>query len=439
MPSTRVEVPGSQGAALAARLDTPEGGAPRAWAVFAHCFTCSKDSKAAAYIARALAGAGFGVLRFDFTGLGGSGGDFSNTHFSSNVDDLVAAADWLRANHGAPALLLGHSLGGAAVLAAAHRIADARAVATLGAPFDPEHVSRQFGDARLAIAEGGEARVTLAGRPFTIRRAFLEDLASQSQQDRIHALRRPLMVLHSPQDGTVGIDHARRIFEAALHPKSFVALDGADHLLDREDDARFAAQVIAAWAGRYLREAARSGVAEPVPATSAALRSASSGPAGASWPAEALGPADGWLRVEETGEGAFTVRLDDGRHAWLADEPAEAGGGDRGPNPYELLVAALGACTAMTLRMYARQKGLPLEAVRVALRHDKIHAADCADCETREGRIDRIEREIELRGALDAAQRLRLMEIADRCPVHRTLHGEVDVQSREVGVPAPTA
>lgn len=251
MPSTRTDFPGSQGAALAARLDTPDT-APRAWALFAHCFTCSKDTKAAAHIARALAAAGYGVLRFDFTGLGGSGGDFANTDFSANVDDLVAAADWLRDAHGDPALLVGHSLGGAAVLAAAHRIPDARAVVTLGAPFDPGHVTHQFDDALPVIAERGRARVTLAGREFTITRAFIDDLNGQAQAERIRALRRPLLVMHAPHDRVVGIDNAAAIFQAALHPKSFVALDGADHLLDRERDARFAAGVMAAWAARYV-------------------------------------------------------------------------------------------------------------------------------------------------------------------------------------------
>jgi alpha-beta hydrolase superfamily lysophospholipase len=258
--SIRTEFPGSQGTPLAARLDLPAS-APRAWALFAHCFTCSKDTKAAAYIARALADAGFGVLRFDFTGLGGSGGDFANTDFSSNVDDLVAAADWLRNRHGAPALLLGHSLGGAAVLAAAHRIADARAVATLGAPFDPGHVAHRFGEHLSVIRSEGEATVTLAGRPFTIRRSFLDDLNGQVQAERIRGLRRPLMVMHSPQDAVVDIDNAAGIFKAALHPKSFVSLDGADHLLDREADARFAAGVIAAWASRYLPAAAAESAA----------------------------------------------------------------------------------------------------------------------------------------------------------------------------------
>lgn len=251
MPSLRATFTGSLGAPLAARLDAPDGGA-RAWAVFAHCFTCSKDGKAAGHVSRALVAAGFGVLRFDFTGLGGSDGDFANTHFSSNVDDLVRAADWLRAERGVPALLIGHSLGGAAALAAAHRIADARAVVTLGAPFDPAHVARHFGDALDAIRTEGEATVSLAGRPFRIRRAFLDDLAEQAQSERIRRLGRALLVMHSPQDRVVDIGDAASIFTAARHPKSFVSLDGADHLLDRESDARFAAGIVAAWAARYV-------------------------------------------------------------------------------------------------------------------------------------------------------------------------------------------
>jgi pimeloyl-ACP methyl ester carboxylesterase len=251
MPSQRVEFPGSLGEPLAGRLDTPDH-PPRAWAVFAHCFTCSKDSKAAAYIARALADAGYGVLRFDFTGLGGSGGDFANTHFSSNVEDFVAAANWLRQTHGSPALLIGHSLGGAAVLAAASQVPDCRAVATLGAPFDPAHVTHQFGEGLNVIDEHGEATVQLAGRPFKIKREFIADLNGQPQAERIRQLRRPLMVLHAPEDAVVSVDNARRIFETALHPKSFISLDGADHLLNQSEDAHFAANLIATWAQRYL-------------------------------------------------------------------------------------------------------------------------------------------------------------------------------------------
>jgi putative redox protein len=405
MPSTRIEFTGSLGHPLAGRLDTPDG-RPWAWALFAHCFTCSKDTKAAAYIARALADAGFGVLRFDFTGLGGSGGDFGNTHFSSNVDDRVSAADWLRAGPGAPALLVGHSLGGAAVLAAAHRIADARAVVTLGAPFDPAHVTRHLGESLALIEAEGQARVTLGGREFTLRREFLDDVAGQPQAERIHALRRPLLVLHAPGDKVVGVDNARRIFEQALHPKSFVSLDDADHLLSREADARFAAGIIAAWAGRYLP-------AEPAasPETAEVLQG-------------------GTVRVSERGTGTFAVSIQAGRHTLVGDEPLAVGGNDLGPSPYELLLAALGECTVMTLRMYARQKQWPLENAHVTLTHDKIHAADCADCETKTGKVDRIDREIELVGPLDATQRARLLEIADKCPVHRTLHSEVQVVTR---------
>lgn len=254
MPSQRIEFTGSQGDVLAARLDTPDtpGMPARAWAVFAHCFTCSKDTKAATFIGRALAEAGYGVLRFDFTGLGGSGGDFANTDFSSNVADLVAAADWLRAHHGIPALLVGHSLGGAAVLAAAQQVPDCVAVATVGAPFEPSHVTHQLGPALSLIEANGKATVTLAGRPFTITRGFLDDLAGQEQMTRIHGLGRALLVLHSPQDAVVGVDNARRIFEAALHPKSFISLDGADHLLTGAADARYVAGLVAVWAARYL-------------------------------------------------------------------------------------------------------------------------------------------------------------------------------------------
>ena len=398
---------------LAGRLDTPDQ-PPRAWAIFAHCFTCSKESRAAAFIARALAEAGYGVLRFDFTGLGGSGGDFANTDFSSNVDDLVAAADWLRAQHDAPALLVGHSLGGAAVLAAAHRVPDAVAVATLGAPFDPANVVKQFGDRLPVIEREGEAQVQLAGRPFRIKRALLDDLHSQHQVERIRNLRRPLLVLHAPLDATVPVDNARQIFEAAMHPKSYVSLDGADHLLTREADARFAAGLIAAWAGRYVE-------LDEMPEQATAFGM------------QPTLPDDGKVRVTERGTGRFTVAIRAGSHEWLGDEPASVGGDDLGPSPYDMLSAALGACTAMTLRMYARQKQWPLDAVEVVLDQAKIHATDCAECETKIGKIDRIERRIRIDGDLSAEQRARLLEIADRCPVHRTLQAEVQIVTRAAG------
>jgi len=406
-PSDRVEFEGSQGHPLAARLDRPAGPA-RAWAVFAHCFTCSKDFVASSRIARALAARDVGVLRFDFTGLGSSAGDFANTTFTSNVEDLVRAADFLRREHAAPSLLVGHSLGGAAVLAAARHVPEAVAVATVGAPAEPEHVTRMFAAKRPEIEAEGEAEVELAGRRFRIRRELLEDLEAARLDEALAGLRRALLVLHSPVDDVVGIENASRIFQAARHPKSFVSLHDADHLLTRPADAAYAAEVIAAWASRFLPEEDDEAAAADAPA-----------------------PRDQQeVVVAETGEGPFAQAIRAGRHRLPADEPPSMGGADTGPTPYGLLLASLGACTSMTLRMYARRKKIPLERVAVRLRHAKIHAADCAECETRSGRVDRIEREIELAGDLDAEQRRRLLEIADRCPVHRTLHGEVRVETR---------
>lgn len=402
--SAKVTFTGAGGEALAARLDLPPG-RPRAYALFAHCFTCNKDVFAAARIAGGLAERGFAVLRFDFTGLGASEGEFANTNFSSNIEDLVRAADFLRERYAAPQLLIGHSLGGAAVLAAAARVPEARAVATIAAPADPAHVAAHFTAARAEIEAAGEAEVQLVGRPFRIKKQFLEDIATHRLEAAVGGLRKALMVFHAPRDATVGIDNASRIFLAARHPKSFVSLDDADHLLSRRADAVYVAEVLAAWAGRYLGEAAAEAAAGQVPA--------------------------GEVVVEETGEGKFTQRIAVGRHILDADEPESAGGLDLGPSPYDFLLAALGACTSMTLRLYAERKGLALERTRVTLSHERIHAEDCATCETKEGKIDRIRRTIEMTGALSGDQRRRLLEIADKCPVHRTLHSEIVVETTE--------
>jgi putative redox protein len=399
-PSSRpVSFPGAFGTTLAARLDLPAS-APLAYALFAHCFTCSKESKAAATISQALAERGIAVLRFDFTGLGGSEGDFANTNFSSNVDDLVAAADFLRREYQAPKLLVGHSLGGTAVLAAAPRIAEALAVATLGSPFEPEHVLGLIHESVGKIEREGEAQVDLAGRSFRVKKQFIDDIRARKIGGAVAQLGKALLVMHSPRDAIVDIDNASKIFLAARHPKSFVSLDPADHLLLRREDAVYAAQLLAAWALRYL----------PAP--------------------EALATAQpGKVLVRETREGKFTNDIFVGKHMLRADEPVAVGGMDTGPGPYDLLAAAVGACTSMTLRAYADLKGIPLERVSVELKHDKIHAADCAECETREGKIDRIDRSITLEGNLDAQQRARLLEIADKCPVHRTLHSEVLIKT----------
>src|SRR5437868_3221642 len=404
MPSERFEFPNARGEKLAALLDKPAG-KPIAFALFAHCFTCGKDILAAKRIAEGLTGRGIAVLRFDFTGLGASGGEFANTTFSSNVADLVAAADHLRKMYRAPAILIGHSLGGSAVLAAASEIPEARAVATIGAPADPSHVTGLFKDHVDTIHQEGEVEVALAGRPFRIRKEFLDDVSERKLEGCLANLRKALLVLHSPTDNIVGIENASAIFLAAKHPKSFVSLAGADHLLSKRTDAVYVAEVIAAWSERYL---------EMVPE-----------------PDEM--PLDGVL-VAETRNGKFEQSIVAGRHRYLADEPTSVGGNGSGPSPYEYLLAALGACTSMTIRLYADLKKLPLEHVAVRLKHDKIHAVDCENCETKEGKIDRIEREITLEGDLDATQRGKLLEIADKCPVHRTLHGEIDIRTKEKAV-----
>jgi len=403
--SERITFPNAQGQQLAARLDSPPG-QTRAFALFAHCFTCSKDVFAASRISRALAERGFAVLRFDFTGLGASEGEFANTNFSSNMHDLVAAADYLREHHDAPRLLIGHSLGGAAVLAAAERIREAVAVATIGAPADPAHVAHLLADARAEIEARGEAEVVLGGRAFRVQKQFLEDIAGQRLSDQVSRLKRALLIFHAPRDEVVGIDNAGAIFQAARHPKSFVSLDDADHLLTRREDAVYVAEVLAAWASRYLPP-----VAEIAPRLKAA---------------------EGEVVVAETGQGRFAQIIQAGRHTLHADEPEGVGGDDTGPGPYDLVLAGLGACTSMTLRMYAERKGLPLESVLVRLRHDKVHAKDCADCETRDGKIDEITRELTVTGDLDDEQRQRLLEIADKCPVHRTLTSEIKIRTRLV-------
>jgi putative redox protein len=398
MPSERLTFNNPEGTALAARLDRPEGASPCAYALFAHCFTCSKDLRAARALSRALTRHGIAVLRFDFTGLGESEGDFADTNFSSNVDDLVVAADFLAEHYEAPRILVGHSLGGAAVLQAASRLDAVQAVSTLGAPYDPEHVTHLLEDATEDIRASGEARVTLAGRTFTIRKQFLDDLAATRMEETIGALGRALLVFHSPVDRTVGIDNASRIFQAAKHPKSFVSLDDADHLLTTRADAEYAGVVLGAWAKKYVDQS----------------RSERQAPEG--------------QVVTRTGD-AYRTEMQAGPHALVADEPEDVGGDDAGPSPYDYLLSALGSCTGMTLRMYADRKEWPLEEAIVRLSHTKIHAKDCEHCDTDTGKVDRIEREIEVRGALSDAQRERLLDIANKCPVHRTLHSEVQVRS----------
>lgn len=407
--SERITFTGADGSSnLAARLDLPAD-KPRAYALFAHCFTCGKDIFAVSRVAEGLTRHGIGVLRFDFTGIGASEGEFANTNFSSNVGDLLAAIAWLRSEREAPSILIGHSLGGAAVLAAAGEVEEAHAVCTIAAPADPAHVRHLFSGSIDDIEAIGEAEATIAGRPFHIKRQFLDDIEAHPLEERIKEMRKALLVFHGPLDDIVGIDNATRIFVAAKHPKSFVSLDGADHLLSRRQDAIYVANVIAAWAQHYVPETGTEVLVEetPIKATPDAVK------------------------VVETGHGKFAQVISvGGHHRLLADEPVSYGGNDSGPSPYDLLLSGLGACTNMTMRMYAEHKGIPLERAAVTLWHQKIHARDCEECESQDGRVDRIEREIELTGPLDEATRLKLLEIADKCPVHRTLHSEVSIQTR---------
>lgn len=410
MPRSRLTFSNRDGLQLSGLLELPES-RPFTYALFAHCFTCSKDIAAASRIARALTSRGIAVLRFDFTGLGNSDGDFANTNFSSNLEDLFSAAEYLEEHYEAPSLLIGHSLGGAAVLAAAGGMPPVRAVATIGAPATADHLQHMFVQAREKILNQDSATVNLGGREFTIKKHFLEDIASHNSTDHIAALNKALLILHSPLDKVVSIDEAARIYQAAKHPKSFISLHNADHLLSSREDSEYAAEVIASWAGRYL-EIEKQRESEP------------------SWgTAPAVEP--GHVLVTEQ-DRQFTRRLYTEKHQLVADEPAASGGADYGPNPYEYLLAALGSCTSMTLRMYANHKGLNLESVEVSLSHSRIHAKDCDECESTEGYVDRIERRITLKGDLTDDQRRRLLEIADKCPVHKTLENEIRITSELV-------
>ncbi len=403
MKQKKIIFANAEGVELAALLDLPEDEKPIAYALFAHCFTCTKNLSAAANISRALSRKSIAVFRFDFTGLGESEGEFAETNFSSGVHDLVAAARYLGENYAGPRILIGHSLGGAAALQAAGEIPSVKAVATIAAPGHPRHAAGLFKDSREQIERTGEARVNLAGREFTIKKQFLDDLEAQDPAEKIRRLGAALLVLHSPRDKVVGIDNAADIYQAAMHPKSFISLDPADHLLSRREDSLYAGDMIAAWAQRYLETSAESELSPEV--------------------------IDNRVTVRTGAEGFYTELFANG-YPMVADEPSSYGGTGQGPSPYDYLLAALGACTSMTVQMYARRKKWPLETAVVRLRHEKIHAEDCEHCEEKDAKIDRFERELDLKGDLVDEQRRRLLEIAEKCPVHRTLHGDVLIETR---------
>ena len=394
----KVEFP-SQDVMLAGLLERPPGEV-RAYALFAHCFTCGKDIAAASRISRALIQEGIAVLRFDFTGLGNSDGDFANTNFSSNLDDLKAAADFLRKEYDAPQLLIGHSLGGAAVLAIANEIPECSAVVTIGAPASAEHVMGNFSDSIDEIQSEGLANVNLGPRKFTIKKHFLDDLDHHAKQ-AFFLDRKALLVMHSPIDDRVSIAQAEKIYTQAKHPKSFVSLDTADHLLTNKADAEYAASVIASWSARYLNFSVIIKPSQNVDA--------------------------GHLRVEEK-DHKFTQTIISDSHIWLADEPLKVGGKNLGPDPYEHLLAALGACTSMTMRMYAERKKWPLEDIKIELSHSRTYIQDCENCDNgNKTQLDTLTRKIDLIGPLNDEQKQALLVISEKCPVHKTLHSQLDV------------
>lgn len=405
MKSSKITFTNAAGLSLSGRLDLPLEQEPHNFAIFAHCFTCTKDFSAVRNVSKALASEGFGVFRFDFTGLGDSDGNFADTNFSSNVEDLVYAADFLAKEYKAPSLLVGHSLGGAAAIFAASEIESVQALATIGAPSNPVHVKKQFGNQVALIESQGKANVTLAGRDFVFKKQFFDDLEQQSCEEAAAKLRdKALLIMHSPQDATVSIKNAEEIYLAARHPKSFVTLDGSEHLLIDKKNAAYVGKVIAGWAARYIEVP----LPEKINTTHQVVAS--------------LDHDDG-----------FTTLLKLGTHYMKADEPIRVGGNDYGPTPYELLAGSLSACTAMTLQMYAKRKGWLLENVEVHTSYSKTHAADCADCEKSESnKIDTFHKEIKLVGDFDEKQKVRLLQIADKCPVHKTLHSETQVITKLV-------
>ena len=399
MKQKRIKIENQEGLELAAYLRLPDDENIATLAIFAHCFTCTKNLNAIKNISQSLTGHKIGVLSFDFTGLGESEGEFAETNFSSNVSDLVAVAEYLAINYQAPELLIGHSLGGAAVIQAASRIDSVKAIATIGAPADAKHVSHLFQPELDQIEKEGEARVSIGGRPFTIKKQFLDDLDENPAEQQLKSLNQALLIMHSPQDNIVGIDNAATMYHRARHPKSFITLDGADHLLSDKKDSIYAGNMIASWATRYISFKQRS---HPQPESQV---------------------------LTTTGDSGYLTEILAGDHYLMADEPETLGGTDRGPTPYDLLLASLGACTGITLRMYADRKKWPLEEIKVHMSHEKRHLDDCEHCDNSTSKIDHIEKTIELSGNLDESQRARLLEISKKCPVHRSLLSEIVINS----------
>lgn len=388
-----------KGHELHALLELPANQKPIRYAIFAHCFTCSSSLEAVRNISRALTNFGFGVVRFDFTGLGRSDGEFSESHFSSNVSDLLDVHLYIKEMYMAPSLLVGHSLGGAACIVAASKLNDIKAIASIGAPSDIEYVkSHLFSHQLEQVKNLGEIEINIGGRPFKIDKEFVEDFGKTDLLEVTKNLKKPLLIMHSPQDRIVKADHAHNLFVAAYHPKSFVSLDGADHLLTEKKDSVYTGNVIGAWVERYFPEQENEMLSTEGEQLVAHL---------------------------DLTKDNFTTQLQTNKHTFIADEPGSVGGDDFGPSPYEYLNASIATCTAMTLKLYAQRKKWDLKEVFVYISHARKHSDELMIDVEKPGYLDQISKRLKFVGDLDDKQKQRLKEIASKCPVHKTVASEV--------------
>ena len=405
MKNTKLDIINNKGHKLQAYLELPANQKPNYYAIFAHCFSCTSTLSAVKNISRALTNHGFGVVRFDFTGLGRSEGEFAESHFSGNVDDLLAVDAFMKINYEAPGLLVGHSLGGAAVIVAASKLENIKAVATIGAPASVSHVTHLFSHDIKEIKEKGEVEVNIGGRPFRINEEFVNDFSKTDLSVIIKELRKPLLVLHSPFDKIVGIENAHKIYHDAMHPKSFVSLDDADHLLSQSKDSLYAGNMIGTWVKRYF---------EPIDNKMISTKG------------EQL------VAHLNLMEDNFTTSIQTSKHTLIADEPESVGGDDFGPSPYDFLSAGLAACTVMTLRLYAERKKWDLQEVYAYISYSKKHSDDLNIDVDSPTRFDHLSKRLKFVGDLDDKQKQRLKEIASKCPVHRTLQSQIIIETELV-------
>lgn len=393
MKSKKISFRNQFGELLSARIEFPPEGQIKAYAIFAHCFTCGKSQYAARHIARQLALNNIAVLRFDFTGIGESEGAFSETNFTSNISDIEEAAEYLADHYEPASLLIGHSWGGTAALVAAGNLPEIKGVCTIGSPYDPAHIDHLLRDHLDEINHKGHSHVKLGAKTIKIKRQFLDDISNYSEIGGIENLGKALLIFHSPQDRVVGIQNAAQIFKAARHPKSFLSLDQSDHMLSEKQFVHYTSNMIGNWAEHYLHIE---------PETKPSVKTP-------------------YQTVSRITDEKYTTQIWSGNHHWIADEPKKAGGDNLGPSPYDMLSAALGTCTAMTLRMYANRKKWDLQEVEVHVENNKEHIEDLSDSDRPTAKIDVFRRYIEIKGDLDKKQMNRLLEIADKCPVHKTL------------------